>query len=72
MNKLWKWFDGKKTNIGTIMLIAATVGEEVVTGIWGVDAKAAGKIIETLQWFGVAFGGVGLFHKGAKKTMLAK
>jgi hypothetical protein len=58
-----EWLDGKKTNIGTVCLILAVVGEEVLSGIWGVKADVALKIVDTLKWFGTALGGVGLLHK---------
>lgn len=65
--KFWNWLNGKKTNIGTAAFIAACVLNEVVKGIWNVDAGWINPTIETLNWAGMVFGGTGLAHKALKK-----
>ena len=65
--KIWDYLNGKKTAIGTAAFIAACLLNEVVKGIWGVDAAWINPAIETLNWVGMVFGGTGLVHKGIKK-----
>ena len=67
MIELWNWLSGKKTAIAAALLMIAVVLNEVLVGIWGVDAVALKPTIETLNWFGVALGGVGLAHKAVKR-----
>ena len=64
--KLWRMLNGKKTYIGAALLFASAVLEQVVQGIWEVDADWVGKTIFTLNWFGMAFTGTGMVHKYLK------
>ena len=63
------WFNGKKTLIGTIMLWVGAFGSQVVIGVWGISDPLVPIAIETLNWFGMAFGGVGVAHKIAKRKI---
>ena len=68
---------GWKTNAGAIVLIAAAVVDQIVVGIWGygprmneagscIDRCWVAQLGQTLDWVGMALGGVGLAHKGVK------
>lgn len=65
--KIWNYLNGKKTSIGTAAFIAACVMNEVVKGIWHVEHPFIDPSIETLNWVGMVFGGIGLTHKAMKK-----
>lgn len=60
------WFDGKKTTIGAVLLFIATVGTEVIVGKWNYSPEWMQPTIETLNWLGMAFTGLGLGHKAIK------
>ena len=62
----WRWASGKKTNIGTVLLIASAIIQQVVMGIWGISGEALLSLSQTFDWFGMALGGVGLVHKYRK------
>ncbi|MDP8244905.1 MAG: hypothetical protein P9L94_12535 [Candidatus Hinthialibacter antarcticus] len=65
--KLWSLFNNKKTSIGAVLMLAAMVLQQA-TDIWAgtVSPEWMLKLIETLQWLGGLFGGVGLGHKTVK------
>lgn len=63
---MWTWFNGKKTIIGTIILLISAIIEQVAVGIWGIQSDWLPKAVQTCDWIGMALGGVGLFHKGVK------
>lgn len=65
--RVWLWLNEKKTTIGAICFFAAMVMQKMAE-IW-LDAQTpdwAPKLIETLEWCGGIFSGVGLSHKGMK------
>lgn len=64
---LWRWFDGKKTVIGTIFLFIATIINEVVIAIIGLNFPWLVITAKVFSYFGLMFGGVGVTHKGVKK-----
>jgi hypothetical protein len=67
MKELWILLNNKKTSIGAGLLFLAFVLEKM-SEIW-LDGAAPGwlpKSIETLEWVGCVFSGVGLSHKGVK------
>ena len=56
------WLNGKKTIIGTIaFLISAILGFLPVENEW-LDFA-----IQSFDYIGIAFGGIGLAHKGKKQ-----
>ena len=59
--KIWDWFDGNKTTIGSVCIaIAAHVPADVeVIGI---------SVQSVLYWLGGAIGGTGVAHKVGKKV----
>ena len=67
MKTLWDWFNNKKTTIGAALLLAAMVLQKMAE-IWvgSGSPEWAPKLIETLDWLGGLFAGVGLSHKGVK------
>lgn len=67
MKKLWKFFNNRKTSIGAGLLLAAVVLTKF-SEIWIGETPPdwVPKLIETLQWLGGVFTGVGLGHKGGK------
>lgn len=64
--KVINWLNGKKTAIGAAFLMCAVFITEVIIGKWHVDATWIVPLADTLQWIGMAFGGVGLTHKSMK------
>ena len=60
MKKLWKWLSGKKTNIGTAIMIIAQGMQVFFPNL--VPAEQ----LEFIQMAGGAIGGLGLMHKGTK------
>lgn len=64
----WEQLSGKKALIGTILLLTSAVLEQVVASIWGIRTEFLYKLIETLDWTGIAFGGAGLAHKAIKRV----
>ena len=67
ITKIWKRLNRKKTNIGAGLLLAALVLGKLA-GIWDWDAEWISKMVETLQWTGGLFTGIGLSHKGIKQV----
>lgn len=62
MMKVWKWLSGKKTVIGTILLMLSTIIKMTETDIhWLLITSSA------LDMLGLILGGVGLGHKYYKK-----
>jgi len=66
MIKLWDWFNGKKTNIGAVLLFVAVFFTEVLVGKWNLAGTWVQPLIETLNWIGMALTGGGLVHKAVK------
>ena len=66
VDALWRWLDGRKTIIASILLIAAAFLEQVVQGQWGVQSQLLARVTSTLDWFGMVIGGIGITHKGMK------
>ncbi|MHC4676949.1 MAG: hypothetical protein ACYTBZ_31075 [Planctomycetota bacterium] len=64
---MWKWLNGKKTNIAAGLLIASAVLQQVVGGIFEVNATWLPKTVATLNWVGGLLGSGGLIHKAVKK-----
>lgn len=68
LTQIWNYFDGKKTSIGAFILSACVLtllfDTAVIKGIWEYSLPSAFyKGVQTLQWVGTAFAGVGLTHK---------
>ena len=59
MTKTWKWFDGKKTIIGTVLLI--------IYGIPHLEEYIGMHALDIVYYLGTALGASGLIHKTAKK-----
>jgi len=69
MNNLWEYFNGKKTIVGTCCLLTSAFGYQVVMGIWDIGATSYyfSNSLNTLDWLGMALGGIGLSHKAIKQ-----
>lgn len=65
--KIWNYLNNKKTTIGSALLLSAVVLQKMAE-IWTgeLTPEWIPKVIETLEWFGTLFAGVGLGHKGVK------
>lgn len=63
----WKLLNGRKTIIGSVLLITSAFSDQVLMGIWDVAWSALPQISSTCDWFGMALGGVGLAHKWQKR-----
>jgi hypothetical protein len=62
-----KWLNGKKTIIGSTLLLASAFATQVLEGVWQMDPWGRmNEIIMTLDWIGMALTGSGLVHKGVK------
>ncbi|RJP18648.1 MAG: hypothetical protein C4527_28695 [Candidatus Omnitrophota bacterium] len=69
LENLWKFFDNRKTTIGASFLLAAMIIERFMEIWWGtLQPEWIPKLLETLQWLGGLFTGVGLTHKGWKSS----
>ena len=68
MKNLWLFFNGKKTVIGSALMIGAVILQEMVINIFEYDAPWEHKVIKALNWAGLMLGGTGLFHKAFKDT----
>ena len=66
IKKFFVYLDGKKTNIGTALLIISAFSEQVLIGMWGVSIEWLPKVVLTLDWLGMVTGVTGLSHKGVK------
>ncbi len=70
MNKVrqaWEYLSGKKTVIGTVLLTGSPAYHQVIEGIWEVGQYwVVTNVLDTADWLGMAFGGVGLGHKWVK------
>ena len=69
LQKLWAWFDGKKTLIGTIILFGSAFVSQVLMGIWKLPAYPWEQIAMTMDWVGMAVAGLGAVHKAQKAVM---
>ena len=58
MNKIWDWFDGKKTSIGAILLIAC--------GVPNLEKWVSPDIIEAVYYVGTTLGAGGVIHRITK------
>lgn len=61
-------FDGYKTLIAAVCMYVAVFLTEVVVGIWDVQWGTLPMVIKTLNWIGLALGGVGFGHKAVKSS----
>jgi hypothetical protein len=66
LNDLINWFNGKKTTIAAVLMFLASFLMEVVVGKFGATAAWIQPTVDTLLWFGMVLGGVGLAHKAIK------
>lgn len=65
MEKIWNWFNGKKSVIGAYAFGAAyAIGK--VASIWGIQYSWIPPLIDTLTESGAILTGVGVIHKGVK------
>jgi len=63
LGKIWRFLNGKKTIIGIILFLVATVLEEVLGDIWGVTFPVLDQVIATMQYVAKPLGAVGIGHK---------
>ena len=66
LQKLWAFFNGKKTAIGAVLLGISAFLTNVVIGDLGNEATWILQAVAILDWVGMALAGGGLFHKGTK------
>ena len=71
ITEIWNYLNGKKTAIGAAMLTAAfaitQIDIQVVQGIWHLTCPLwVAPTVQTLEWVGSLFSGVGLIHKSKK------
>ncbi len=67
MQTIWKGLNGKKTALGAGLFMAAFILQKMLEIWWGSSIPDWGpKLVETLEWFGGIFSGIGLSHKGIK------
>jgi len=71
LKEVLEYLNGKKTNIGafllTLALVIPIVDQQLLVDIWGITVPVwMDSVVETLQWGGGVFSGVGLFHKALK------
>lgn len=69
MNELWTFLSGKKTAIAAGLLMASAFISQVLQAQIGMDAPWLGHAVVILDWFGMALGGTGLWHKHAKSKL---
>lgn len=65
VRKVWVFLNNKKTTIGAALLFASLVVAKMA-GIWEIEYDWIPKLVETLDWIGGVFTGIGLTHKGTK------
>jgi hypothetical protein len=65
MQTIFEMIDGKKTNIGAALaaLSAILLG---IGQIWGIEAEAYYRTVETITYVAGVLGGGGLLHKVVK------
>ena len=61
-----EWLSGKKTIIGSSILLAAVAIDQVVLGVWHIDEWWVPKVMDSLDWAGMIITGGGLSHKLVK------
>ena len=66
LQKLWAWFDGKKTTIGAVILMIPALINEVLIGIWNLPPHPWLEIAGTCSWIGLVIAGGGAIHKAQK------
>lgn len=65
IQKLWTWFDGKKSAIGAYCFGGAyAIGK--LAGIWNVHYSWIPPTMDTLTEAGAVLTGMGIVHKGVK------
>lgn len=66
-SQTWSYLNNRKTNIGAALLFLALVLEKF-SEIWmdGIPPGWIVKTVNSLEWLGAVFSGVGLSHKGVK------
>lgn len=62
----WEWWNGKKTLVGSVLLLASAFCTQVLVGIWEWNPWWMDKTVLTLDWVGMIVTGGGLAHKGVK------
>lgn len=68
VKKLWIWLDGKKTNIGTALMIAATFlpdfKQEFLIDIWHLQVPVVyDQSVQSMAYFGALLAVTGFAHK---------
>ncbi|NIS37849.1 hypothetical protein GWN26_02535 [Candidatus Saccharibacteria bacterium] len=66
MKKLWKFLNGKKTNIGAVLMVAATV-LEIFLDSYGLKIEVLQDTVVFLNRIGALIGAGGLGHKTIKR-----
>lgn len=72
MKAIWEYFNGNKTTIAAVLMMAAIFGQEVVIDIWMYQPEWMFKMLKSLNWIGMSLGGVGILHKGTKAIKESK
>lgn len=60
LKQLWKWLNGKKTNIGMAIVLIAQGIQVFLPGLMPAEQ------LDFIQMAGSLIGGLGLAHKGSK------
>lgn len=63
MANILTWFNGRKTAIGMVLLLAAQGIELLAT------PGSATTVVQILNWIGAALGATGVAHKVAKREL---
>ncbi len=68
LKNFWNWFNGKKTNIGSALMIIATFlpdfKQEFLIGIWHLQVPFVfDQTVQSLAYFGALLALTGLGHK---------
>ena len=68
ITKVWNYFNGNKTTIGAIIMVASLFMQEVTIDIWLYNPDWMPKLIQSLNWIGGITGAIGLTHKSVKQV----
>ena len=65
---IWKYFDGRKTQVSAAILGLAIFIEEVLVGIWGLFPGVLWlePTLQTIRWVGMGTAFIGFGHKTVK------
>lgn len=68
LKAIWTWLDGKKTNIGSALMVVATFlpgfKQEFLVGIWHLPVPVAyDQTVQSLAYFGALLAVTGFAHK---------